>query len=1294
MPIESLQNIHAQSESMALSERQSLLWLDAQLFPSSHTSNLILLMEVRGSIERDRMRRAWSSTATDFDALGLEIHFDAPSQIWGARIDQELQFVTLESQDQVAEWTADRSAQDLGPGRPLWEAVFLSAGRDFHVLYVCQHHIISDGLSMLNLVDRLSSHYLGTPTPAPPTFHDYIQSEFTYRASAKAEKDRAYWTHYLENPPAPIELYGQMRTDASIGLSRIWTETGTALSKRLTDTAKSDYFSCFSPTLSRLVTIATGLVAFLSRASGNTEILLGIPYGNRSRRFQKSYGLIMEQTFIRVQVEPGQSYASLAEAIKHELLNGIRHGRGCVSDHGLQYATLNLLPAAPALFGNFPAQLQIGPAPTRVPPNPAASSDLRDTFGIQLHDFEDGPLRIAFDFHAGTFNKAVQEKTCDHFNRVLEAMTQDPMARIDALSLMSQGERQQVIEMGRGHEPQNPPLDIIEQFTLQLKTHSEKTAIHAPDHALTYTQLDCASTDLAQTLVRIGLRPGDRAALAMPRGALEVVAMLAVLKAGGVYVPIDSHHPASRVQAILKDAHPEFLIAPSHSRILTILPEETHHFALDQVPTSSSEEKSYPLPQNLGSNSLAYILFTSGTTGRPKGVAVPRSALANFLRSMAHTPGMRDNDHLLAVTTTTFDISGLELLLPLWTGGSVTIADRDTAADPRALSRVLDAGEFSLMQATPATWRMLLNTGWRGSKNLRILCGGEALSPELAESLLPCGSELWNLYGPTETTIWSSATQVEPHFDKITIGRPIDNTQILILDSRGELAPPGVVGEIYIGGAGLAEGYFDQPELTENAFISGLVKDPAERLYCTGDMGRLLPDGRFECLGRTDHQVKIRGFRIELGEIESVLHEHSGVDAVLATANRHFSEEPTLAVYWIGAASQADLHALARENLPHYMLPSAYMRLDAFPLNTSGKIDRRSLPEPIRASSDQSSTELPHDDNEVRLAGLWKELLGVTDVGRNTNFFSAGGTSIRIIDLRDRAEEEFDTELSLRACFDHPTIAGLARQLEEPCDSQVADSIVSVLRPGDSSEPQLFCLYGIHLYQDLALAMPETQPVIGMHIPISYDPASEDCPTVSDAAHRYVTLIRQHQPKGPYRLAGLCFGGLVAYEAARQLETAGEKVELIAIFDTRLPQSREIRRLARVRSLARFAMTQPGPALERLWNRIVRHKRPSTDQARTPEVGLQELPIRGERVEEQARAYADHANPVDTRVLLFRATKEPDPEWLVYDHDFGWSSLATQVAVFDIPGKHLEIIQSPHCEVVATEIEKAFLKKK
>ena len=466
---------------------------------------------------------------------------------------------------------------------------------------------------------------------------------------------------------------------------------------------------------------------------------------------------------------------------------------------------------------------------------------------------------------------------------------------------------------------------------------------------------------------------------------------------------------------------------------------------------------------------LAYILFTSGSTGRPKGVEVLRGGFANFLRSMAREPGLREDDRFLAVTTTTFDISGLELFGPLWVGGTAVIVDRQTSLDPRLLCSVLERARVTVLQATPATWGMLVGEGWTGSHGLRMLCGGEALSRDLADRLLERGSELWNLYGPTETTVWSTLDRVHPDGTPISIGRPIDRTRVCVLDEAGHLVPPGVVGEIFIGGDGVARGYRGRPDLTAERFLPDPFGAPGSRFYRTGDLGRLLDDGRFECLGRTDHQVKVRGFRIELGEVEAVLRALAGVREVVVVAARNGTDDPRLVAYWVGDASRQALQARAREALPPYMVPSAYARLEAFPLTTSGKVDRKALPRPddsVVAEPSPAPVERPRNDTETRVASVWREILGLESVGIDQEFFALGGTSLLAVKARSLLEREFGHEIPLRAFFENPTVRSIADQVGATVDPD--EPIVAWLGRTPVGKPPLFCVFGIQLYQDIA----------------------------------------------------------------------------------------------------------------------------------------------------------------------------------------------------------------------------------
>ena len=520
---------------------------------------------------------------------------------------------------------------------------------------------------------------------------------------------------------------------------------------------------------------------------------------------------------------------------------------------------------------------------------------------------------------------------------------------------------------------------------------------------------------------------------------------------------------------------------------------------------------------------------------------------------MAHEPGLSETDRLLAVSTTSFDIAGLELFLPLYVGATTVIADRATVMDPRLLRQRLETDDITLMQATPATWRLLLEAGWKSHPKLRMLCGGEAMSGALAERLLAGGGELWNMYGPTETTVWSSLQRIAPGTQRIGIGKPIDRTQLYALDEQRQPVVPDAVGELYIGGHGLARGYRGRPDLTAERFVQNPNGPAGDLIYRTGDLARLLVDGTFECLGRIDHQVKIRGYRIELGEIESVLRGVEDVREVLVVAEDQ-EGDPRLAAYWVGKAERDALVGAARRALPPYMVPSSYVRLEAFPLTPNGKIDRKSLPRGTAAPAEAAQLKRPSDDTETRLAAIWCQVLGLDRVGVDQDFFTLGGTSVLAVQICVQIENETGVEIPLASFFESSTIEKLApyvarvRQVASPDAPVIVD-----LRRSNGGRLPLFCLLGVNLYHDLALALTEERPVVGIHLPFRHVPGIDPRPTVAQMAAGYLALIRQRQSHGPYHLAGLCFGGVVAYEVARQLEALGETVATVAVFDGALP---------------------------------------------------------------------------------------------------------------------------------------------
>jgi amino acid adenylation domain-containing protein len=504
-----------------------------------------------------------------------------------------------------------------------------------------------------------------------------------------------------------------------------------------------------------------------------------------------------------------------------------------------------------------------------------------------------------------------------------------------------------------------------------------------------------------------------------------------VWKAGGAYVPLDPSYPRDRIAFMMEDAGLAALV--TEESLLAEIPAATCPVLLIDRDAEAIAAESDAVPQRLsGPQNLAYVIYTSGSTGKPKGVLIEHRSVVNFLTSMQRVPGLADSDSLLSVTTLSFDIAGLELYLPLITGARVVLVSRAVAADGIALARAIVDSRATVMQATPATWRMLLDTGWTNPSRVRILCGGEALPRGLANGLLASGAEVWNLYGPTETTIWSTVQRVGPAGDPVPIGRPIANTQLYVLDAHRQPVPVNVPGELYIGGAGLARGYHNRPELTAERFIAHpFATDAQARLYRTGDQVRYTPDGTLEYLGRLDTQVKVRGFRIELGEIESVLATHAAVQHAVVIAREDVPGDVRLVAYLVGAdgarVSSGDLRRWLGGLLPHYMVPAAFVFVDSLPLTPNGKIDRRALPAPSGSGQQASPSFVsPRAGIESAVAEIWRSVLRVERVGVDDNFFDLGGHSLLVVQMQSRLRDRFACELSLLELFRRPTVGAIA----------------------------------------------------------------------------------------------------------------------------------------------------------------------------------------------------------------------------------------------------------------------------
>ncbi len=584
-------------------------------------------------------------------------------------------------------------------------------------------------------------------------------------------------------------------------------------------------------------------------------------------------------------------------------------------------------------------------------------------------------------------------------------------------------------DTGRDYDLQRGPQQLIED---QASKTPEARALVMGTNRLAYGELNSRANRLAHFLRQQDIGPGRLVGVYLDRSLEMVVALLAILKAGGAYLPLDPKFPKDRIAFMLEDAEAP-LVLTQFTKTETLPPTKAKVVLLgDAWSAFQSLPASNPAPVNQPTD-LAYVIYTSGSTGNPKGVMIPRAALVNFLHGMVEAPGFRSTDVLLAITTISFDISILELSLPLMTGGQLVVATREQASDAGALKRLLDHYHVTVMQATPTTWQMLVESGWEGKPDLKILCGGEALAPDLAGQLLPKCKELWNMYGPTETTIWSSAHRIVSG-DEVFVGPPMANTQFYVADPKQQPVPPGTDGELLIGGLGLAVGYLKRPELTAAKFIPDVLGDiPGGRLYRTGDEVRMKPDGRLQFLGRMDDQVKLRGFRIELGEIESRLTQMEGIRRVVAMLREDHPGDQRLVAYYSSPdnlPSEALAQAL-KATLPEYMIPSAFVWINEFPLTPNGKLDKKALPPPQRKRPLLAQDYIaPCSVVEHQLAEVWREFLQLDEIGVDDSFFDLGGNSLAVVRMANSYRQRFAQEIPPVKVFQYPTISQLSHFLE------------------------------------------------------------------------------------------------------------------------------------------------------------------------------------------------------------------------------------------------------------------------
>jgi amino acid adenylation domain-containing protein len=964
---------------------------------------------------------------------------------------------------------------DLEVG-PVLRAHLFTRAVDDHVLLLTVHHIVCDAWSLWLLLDELQVLYpaqqqgITATLPNPvSSYKDYVCWQNQMLASPEGERLWAYWQRQLsgelpvlnlptDRPRPPVQTYK--------GASHSFKLTA-ELTERLRRLSQAE-----GATL--CITLVAAFLVLLHRHTAQKEILLGFPTSSRGQTdFAGIVGDFMNPVVLRGSFTEHLSFKAFLTQVRQTVLDALAYKDFPFS---LLVERLQLdrdpsrSPVFEVLFNWLePQQFREAAEMWRA----GETGEQVEWGGLVLEPFaiaqQEGQLDLTlemvegqaslfglFKYNPDLFEAATIERMADHFQILLEGIVAHPEQRIAELPLLTELEYYQLLVQWNETQASYPRDQYIHQlFEDQVQRTPETIAVVFADQSYTYRQLNARADELARRLQDSGVGKNELVGLCVERSLEMLVGLVGILKAGAAYLFLDPYYPQKRLDFILRDAGITVLVTQPEelSKLLryTTDPQAYNSSSVKeqtlkgpnlqivrlnthQVDHQNVEIHGYP--DEVQPNNPAYVIYTSGSTGVPKGVQISHQAVVNFLTSMAREPGMTEQDTMLAVTTLTFDIAVLELLLPLMVGGRVVIVKREVAMDGWKLAELLHNSGATIMQATPATWRLLIESGWQGQPNLKILCGGEALSSELARGLISRGSSLWNMYGPTETTIWSTTARVASA-DQITIGRPIANTELYVLDEGLQPVPIGIPGELYIGGDGLAMGYLHRPELTAQRFVSHRFrKKPGARLYKTGDIVAYTPDGQLRYLGREDRQVKIRGYRIELSEVEAAISRFPAVSAVAVMARDIAPGEKQLVAYvvvnqerWLSTTA---LQNALQAELPDYMVPAIFVALEKFPLTPSGKIDWNALPLPTqRYLESEAEYDSPQTLTETILGEVWSAVLRLERVSVEDNLFHLGGHSLTCVQLASEISNRLSVQLPIAMFFQYPTIRKLSKVIEE-----------------------------------------------------------------------------------------------------------------------------------------------------------------------------------------------------------------------------------------------------------------------
>jgi amino acid adenylation domain-containing protein len=1167
------------------------------------------------------------------------------------------------------------------------------------VLILTAHHIIADGRSIGFIFEDLGQLYTSllkkdqSPLPKVYSFSEYVKEFEEHLADPSAELTEQYWLEKfaLDIPNTELPLDFLRPTEK--------TYAGKRLDKQISDTLVN---SLRQLSVQQRVTIMSLMLSafelLLAKISGERDWIIGMPAVGVS---QKSHAPMIGHSVhllpLKAKVVPEYSFVKYLKSRRSELLDDYEHKHFSLGKFLRKLKIKresNRLPLIGVVFNmdrGMEEKIHFEGLHHRMLSNPRNHENF--DLALNISDGSHGMI-LEWAYNTDLLKEDTIHQWIQSYEELLEGIVSAPETQVG--TFIDKAHDEEVLEEWNFTAKTLQYSSFVECFTHVVKQYTFRTAILFGTKKYTYQELEEKTNYVSAHLQRLGVGKGKVVAVVMDRSAEMLMAMLGVMKSGAAFLPIDPSFPQERISYMLENS----------AAILAIV-DKNNAAEISNVPLVLKEAlfegvmNDFTDKIQIDGDDLAYMLYTSGSTGRPKGVKVTHHNLINFLESMVDIFDFSEQERMFAATTVSFDISILELFLPLSTGASVVIAASEVAKDGKQFLEMIHRYEVTFVQGTPVTWRILLASGWDYPLQIKLLCGGEPLPKDLAESLLQRVGAFWNGYGPTETTVISTIKKIENPED-ITIGRPIGNTQVLILDENLKKVSRGGSGEIAIAGEGVTAGYHQLEALTQEKFIDNPYRSPGTQLFLTGDLGKINDKGEIVCQGRRDHQLKIRGFRVEPGEIEQVLLEIDEIkEAVVSAYDDQFGQKRLVAFVVRGNFSSQEVERVEmdtvltwrkqlQDHLPDYMIPQEWLALRELPKTANQKIDRKRLPQPSDIEENMIAFEVnDFSFMEKMISQVWKKALGIAKVRKDDDFFEIGGHSLVSVEVMSLLEKKLGISLPLNSIFRYPTLRGLAAFLEQKNLQEVNyHSLVSIKPNGD--KPPLYIVHGagsvISIYFRLAQVMDEDQPVYGFQ-PKGLDGVEEPHQSVEEMAAYYIECLLAQNPNGPYRLAGYSFGGYVAYEMSRQLQKMGKQVERLILFDTpyfELEENlseRELWKLAMGKRLTelKFLFQEPKAYLE-LKQRSIQRK----FRAIKKKIGVDEE-VKEENAYTEAirKLTKNHRKIVDLynlerydgELILFRVQHRSF--YVEESLHYGWDPWVNNVRVVQVSGHHDSLFIEP-----------------